>query len=98
MITILLFATLIKFTWIASSGPVQPTSYKLCIGATPGSCTTTATVPASVLEKEIDLNVAVVQYATVKAVNEFGESEGSNQVVVGKPSAPAGLTGRLSGN
>jgi len=95
-LALLLFATLIKFSWAPSPGPAPVASYKLCIGTSPGACTTTASVVAPTTEKVVDLDVNQVWYATVRAVNPFGESDPSGQVVVGKPLPPAALTGSLS--
>lgn len=98
LVKLALYFALIKFTWTAPSGPAVPTSYKLCIGASPGQCTTSKTVAAPALETTIDMNVSTVQYVTVTASNQYGDSDASNQVVVGKPLAPGALTGSLSGN
>lgn len=95
-VILLLFATLIKFNWAPSPGPAPVASYKLCIGLTPGACTTTASVAAPATEKVVDLDVSKVWYATVRAVNPFGESDPSGQVIVGKPLPPAALNGSLS--
>ena len=88
------FAALIKFTWLASAGPAPVDSYKLCIGTTPGVCTVQTSATAT--EKTIDLDIGQVWYATVRAVNQYGESDPSGQVIVGKPQAPLGLGGKLS--
>lgn len=90
----LLFFTLIRFAWLAAPGPAPVDSYKLCIGTSPGACTVTATAPGT--SADVDLDINQVWYAQVKAVNQYGESLGSNQVVVGFPQAPTGLSGKLS--
>jgi len=92
----LLFATLIRFSWTASPPPVPVDSYKVCIGTTPGACTVTASVNAPGTVVDVDLDVSKVWYAVVTGVNAFGVSDGSNQVVVGKPLAPTNFSGALS--
>lgn len=96
MLTLFFYGLLIRFSWLASPGPAPVDAYKVCIGQTPGSCSVTANVNSPATQLDVDLDVSKVWYATVAAVNEFGESSGSNQVVVGKPLAPTGLAGHRS--
>lgn len=91
---------MIKFAWDApTSGPV-PTSYRLCINQVivpanvPAVCTASAVVIGAT-EKSVDLDVTKVWYARVVSVNSFGESIGSDQVILGKPLPPQNLTGSL---
>lgn len=87
-----LLPVLIHFAWDApvGGGPVE--SYKLCVGDKSLECD--RTVLSTATDVSVDLDVSKVWYAHVKAVNQFGESPPSNEVIVGKPHAPKGLVGR----
>lgn len=96
MMTALLFFLLIRFKWTAPPMPPPVDSYKLCIGQTPGTCTVTANANGSTTQLDVELDVTKVWYAVVGAVNAYGTSDGSNQVVVGKPFPPTALIGSPS--
>lgn len=101
MLSLLLFLVMIKFSWDAPTSGPAPISYRLCINPTtvpvtvPTVCTVAAIAPGTATEKSIDLDVSKVWYAKVVSINQFGESDGSNQVVVGKPMPPANFSGSL---
>lgn len=95
LLLVALFGAIIKFTWTAPAQPPNVATYKVCADVVPGGCAQTVTVNAPNTTAQIDLDLSKVWYAFVKASNEFGDSAGSTQVVVGKPQPPAGLAGSL---
>ena len=99
MIDLLLFALLIRFTWQPPAVNAPPVdSYKVCIGTTPGTCTVSGNVNSPNTQVDVDLDVSKVWYAVVTGKNVYGTSDGSNQVVLGKPFVVQGLTGSPSGS
>lgn len=85
--------TPITFNWNAPIGSAPVNSYKLCAAEVAGGCSSTVSVNAPTTTVTTILDISKVWYAYVTAINSFGESERSNQVVLGEPRAPTGLTG-----
>lgn len=92
MFSALFFAVLVNLKWVAPVSGPAPEGYKIVIGDTSG--TKTQVIDAgNTLSKQIDIgDLSKVKYIAVKSYNQWGDSVESNEVVVGKPQAPASLT------
>lgn len=87
----------LEIAWTAGSSSVQADGFKLYYGTAPGVHTASVELDNPVLASDgrtmlkqvsLPLDLSKPSYLVMRSYNTFGESDKSNEVAVGKPSAP----------